>query len=44
MSSIRTFLDLTPWGEQETWEDSPEGLPQSPSYECWDFHDKYADQ
>jgi predicted dithiol-disulfide oxidoreductase (DUF899 family) len=24
-----TFLDLTPFGRQETWEDSPAGYPQS---------------
>jgi predicted dithiol-disulfide oxidoreductase (DUF899 family) len=44
MRRIRTFLDPTPWGGQETWEDSPEGWPQSLSYVWWGFHDKYADQ
>lgn len=27
------LLDLTPYGRQETWEDSPEGWPQRPPYE-----------
>jgi predicted dithiol-disulfide oxidoreductase (DUF899 family) len=27
------ILDLTPFGRQETWEDSPEGWPQKPTYE-----------
>ena len=26
------FLDLTPFGRQEDWEDSPEGWPQRPTY------------
>jgi predicted dithiol-disulfide oxidoreductase (DUF899 family) len=35
------FLDLTPFGRQETWEDSPPGWPQSPPYEWWRRHDEY---
>nr|WP_083976458.1 DUF899 family protein [Herbidospora sakaeratensis] len=27
-----SFLDLTPWGRQEDWEDSPVGWPQYPTY------------
>ncbi|MEX0904396.1 MAG: DUF899 family protein [Balneolaceae bacterium] len=27
------YLDLTPYGRQEAWEDSPEGWPQKPTYE-----------
>jgi predicted dithiol-disulfide oxidoreductase (DUF899 family) len=27
------YLDLTPYGRQEAWEDSPEGWPQNPTYE-----------
>ncbi|WP_061299420.1 DUF899 domain-containing protein [Herbidospora cretacea] len=27
-----SYLDLTPWGRQEDWEDSPEGWPQYPTY------------
>ncbi len=35
------LLDLTPYGRQETWEDSPEGWPQSPPFEWWRLHDEY---
>jgi predicted dithiol-disulfide oxidoreductase (DUF899 family) len=35
------LLDLTPFGRQETWEDSPEGWPQTPPYEWWRRHDEY---
>jgi predicted dithiol-disulfide oxidoreductase (DUF899 family) len=35
-------LDLTPYGRQEKWEDSPEGWPQSPTFPAWiKHHDKY---
>lgn len=33
--------DLTPFGRQETWEDSPEGWPQQPPYEWMRLHDSY---
>jgi predicted dithiol-disulfide oxidoreductase (DUF899 family) len=36
-----SFLDLTPFGRQETWEDSPEGRPQSAPYAWWRRHDEY---
>jgi len=36
------FLDLTPLGRQETWEDSPEGSPQTPPYDWWRRHDEYG--
>ena len=42
LSSVWTFLDLTPLGRQEDWEDSPEGYPQSPPYDWWRRHDEYA--
>jgi predicted dithiol-disulfide oxidoreductase (DUF899 family) len=35
------LLDLTPLGRQETWEDSPDGWPQTPPYEWWRLHDEY---
>ena len=35
------LLDLTPYGRQELWEDSPEGRPQSEPYVWWRHHDKY---
>ena len=37
-----SFLDITALGRQETWEDSPEGWPQSPPYEWWNYHDAYG--
>jgi predicted dithiol-disulfide oxidoreductase (DUF899 family) len=36
-----TFLDLTPLGRQENWEDSPAGYPQTPPYQWWRRHDEY---
>jgi predicted dithiol-disulfide oxidoreductase (DUF899 family) len=41
LGSIWSFLDLTPLGRQEEWEQSPEGWPQSPPYEWWRLHDDY---
>ena len=41
LGSVWTFLDLTPLGRQEGWEDSPEGYPQGPAYEWWRRHDEY---
>jgi predicted dithiol-disulfide oxidoreductase (DUF899 family) len=42
LGSVWTFLDLTPFGRQEAWEDSPEGWPQTPPYVWWRRHDEYA--
>jgi len=42
MGSTWNFLDLTPLGRQETWEDSPEGYPQTAPYQWWRWHDQYA--
>jgi predicted dithiol-disulfide oxidoreductase (DUF899 family) len=42
LGSAWTFLDLTPLGRQEDWEDSPPGYPQTPPYEWWRRHDEYA--
>lgn len=41
LGSVWTFLDLTPLGRQEEWEDSPEGYPQTPPYKWWRRHDEY---
>jgi predicted dithiol-disulfide oxidoreductase (DUF899 family) len=41
LGSSWTFLDLTPLGRQEDWEDSPEGYPQTPRYKWWRRHDEY---
>ena len=43
LGSVWTFLDLTPLGRQETWEDSPDGWPQTPPYGWWRRHDEYED-
>ena len=42
LGSVWSFLDLTPFGRQEEWEDSPEGTPQTPSYQWWRRHDEYG--
>jgi predicted dithiol-disulfide oxidoreductase (DUF899 family) len=44
LGSVWTFLDLTPLGRQEDWEDSPEGYPQTPRYQWWRRHDEYEDE
>ena len=41
LGSVWTFLDLTPLGRQEEWEDTPAGRPQGPPYEWWRRHDEY---
>ncbi len=43
LGSNWSFLDLTPLGRQEEWEDSPPGYPQTPPYEWWRHHDRYDD-
>jgi predicted dithiol-disulfide oxidoreductase (DUF899 family) len=43
LGSVWSFLDLTPLGRQETWEDSPAGYPQTPPYEWWRLHDEYGE-
>jgi predicted dithiol-disulfide oxidoreductase (DUF899 family) len=42
MGSTWSYLDVTPFGRQEAWEDSPEGYPQTPPYQWWKWHDEYA--
>jgi predicted dithiol-disulfide oxidoreductase (DUF899 family) len=44
LGSVWTFLDLTPLGRQEEWEDSPPGTPQTAPYEWWRRHDEYDSQ
>jgi len=36
-----SYLDITALGRQEEWEDSPEGYPQTPPYQWWNYHDAY---
>jgi predicted dithiol-disulfide oxidoreductase (DUF899 family) len=44
LGSNWTFLDLTPLGRQELWEDSPDGWPQTPPLEWWRRHDEYEEE
>jgi predicted dithiol-disulfide oxidoreductase (DUF899 family) len=44
LGPVWTFLDLTPYGRREEWEDSPEGWPKTPPYEWWRRHDEYGEQ
>jgi predicted dithiol-disulfide oxidoreductase (DUF899 family) len=41
LGSTWSFLDITPYGRQEEWEDSPEDWPQTPPYTRDGWHDKY---
>ena len=43
MGGTWNYLDITPLGRQEVWEDSPEGYPQTPTYKWWNWHDSYID-
>src|SRR5207245_8123701 len=43
MGSTWNYLDITALGRQEKWEDSPEGYPQTPPYEWWNWHDEFGD-
>lgn len=41
IGTVWGFLDVTPLGRQETWEDSPEGTKQTPPFSWWRRHDEY---
>jgi predicted dithiol-disulfide oxidoreductase (DUF899 family) len=41
MGTTWSYLDITALGRQEEWEDSPEGYPQTPPYQWWNYHDRY---
>jgi predicted dithiol-disulfide oxidoreductase (DUF899 family) len=43
MGSTWNYLDITALGRQETWEDSPDGYRQTPTYEWNNWHDAYTD-
>ena len=43
LGSVWSFLDLTPYGRQETWQDAPAGTPQGEPYQWWRLHDEYGD-
>jgi len=42
MGTTWSYLDITALGRQEEWEDSPEGYPQTPPYQWWNYHDSYG--
>jgi predicted dithiol-disulfide oxidoreductase (DUF899 family) len=42
MGSTWSYLDITAFGRQEEWEDSPEGYPQTAPYQWWRLHDEYG--
>jgi predicted dithiol-disulfide oxidoreductase (DUF899 family) len=42
MGTTWSFLDMSALGRQEEWEDSPEGYPQTPPYQWWNYHDAYG--
>lgn len=44
MGSVWSYLDVTPLGRQEDWEDSPEGYPQTSPYKWWRWHDAYGNE
>ena len=41
MGSTWNYLDITALGRQEAGEDSPDGYPQTPPYQWWNYHDAY---
>jgi predicted dithiol-disulfide oxidoreductase (DUF899 family) len=43
MGTTWSYLDITALGRQEQWEDSPEGYPQTPPYQWWNYHDAYGE-
>ncbi len=36
------LIDLTPYGRQESFQDSPEGWPQRKTYTFGGIHDEYS--
>jgi len=42
MGGTWNYLDITALGRQEEGEDSPEGYPQTPPYQWWNYHDAYS--
>ncbi|HEX3834518.1 MAG TPA: DUF899 family protein [Solirubrobacteraceae bacterium] len=41
LGSVGRFLDLTPFGRQEKWEDSPDSVVHGEPYLGWRRHDEY---
>lgn len=44
LGNVWGFLEATPYGRQENWEDSPSGWPQTPPYQWWRRHDEYGER
>jgi predicted dithiol-disulfide oxidoreductase (DUF899 family) len=44
MGGTWNYLDITAFGRQEKWEDSPEGHPQTDPYGWWNYHDAYDEE
>ena len=44
LGGVWSYLDITALGRQETWEDSPEGYPQTPANQWVRRHDEYDGQ
>jgi predicted dithiol-disulfide oxidoreductase (DUF899 family) len=44
LGTVWSYLDITPLGRQENWEDAPEGYPQTPTYTWWNWHDNYDNE
>jgi predicted dithiol-disulfide oxidoreductase (DUF899 family) len=42
LGSLWSYLDVTPFGRQEKWEDTPPGRPQGPVFSWWRRHDSYG--
>jgi len=42
LGGVWGFLEATPYGRQETWEDSPPDWPQTAPYQWWRRHDEYS--
>ncbi|WP_096438773.1 DUF899 domain-containing protein [Alteribacter populi] len=41
LGSNWSYLDMTPLGRQELWEESPSWVNQTATYEWWRHHDRY---
>lgn len=41
IGTVWSLLDRTPLGRQETWEESPAWVAQTPPYTWWQLHDEY---
>ncbi|NMW23687.1 DUF899 domain-containing protein [Rhodanobacter denitrificans] len=42
MGTVWSYLDMTALGRQESWEDSPQGYPQTRPYKWWNWHELYV--